>query len=252
MRPENRSPMSLRLVAAGLVVASWSAAAPAEPPPEPLPPPAVHQAAPWSVGVPGEGPAAAINTGANGWPQDVTIMPAPPTQCRRVPPGAIPVTSGSYVRQWEATERAKAAADAFVIYGHEWYQGGLDLGPYGRYHLNLIAQRLPGVPFAVVIQPDLREEYNAARRQLVIHYLARHGVADAAQRVVIAFPQAEGLYGEEAPRIYREFFGQGFGGGAYGATGFGTGGLGGFAPSGGVGGSLGGFGGTMGGFGSFR
>jgi hypothetical protein len=214
------------VVAAGLVAASWTGTVGAQPP---VPP---------------------VNTATDGFPQNVSIVPAPPTQCRTVPPGAIPAPSGTYMRQWEAREVVKAALDAFVLYANEWYMGGLELGPYGRRHLDRLAKGLPGVPYPVVIQPDVSPVWTETRRQLVIQYLADHGVPDAAQRVVVGFPLAEPLFGEEAPPAYLQMLSpqQGTGGG-YGGAGFGTGGLGGLAPSGGVGGSLGGAGIGMGGMG---
>jgi hypothetical protein len=221
-----KHPRAWKVVAAGLVAASWNPAAPAQ-----------------ESGL-------LVNSSTDTFPQRVAIVPAPPNQCRRVPPGAIPAPVGTYVRQWEARERAKAAMDRFVIYGNEWYMGGLELGPYGRCHLDQIASHLSCVPYPVVVQPDVNPACTEARRQLVVHYLALHGIPDADQRVVIAFPLAEGLYGEEAPRVYYGMLsGQLGAGGAYGGSGFGLGGLGGFAPSGGVGGSLGGAGIGLGGYG---
>jgi hypothetical protein len=222
-----KHPTARKLVAAGLLAASWSTAARAQ------------------------APGLLVNTSTDGFPQNPVVVPAPPNQCRRVPPGAIPAPYGSYVRQWEARERARAARDRFVIYGREWYMGGLELGPSGRCHLDQIVKHLAGVPFPVVLQPDVNPACTEARRQLVIQYLAQHGVPDAEERVVVAFPQAEGLYGEEAPRVYYGLLsGRGGAGGGYGGAGFGLGGLGGLAPSGGVGGSLGGAGGYGVGLGS--
>jgi hypothetical protein len=189
-------------------------------------------------------PPAAGDPCLKGWPEGTAIVPGPPNRCRKIPPGAVPVPSGYFVCQWRNLQAARAAEDRFVIYRHEWYQGGSCLGPYGRYHLNLIARQLPEVPFAVIIEPEGRDEANEMRRQLVIHYLAQHGIPDAAQRVVVAFPRAEGIYGDEAPRIfYRMLRGGAAGGGTTGfGGGFGGGAMGGAAPFGGVGGGLGGFG----------
>lgn len=161
--------------------------------------------------------------------------------CADIPPGAMPAPPGYFVRSWEHAQAAKAAEDDFVIYKHEWYMGGTAPGPYGMYHLNEIAKRLPQVPFHVVLQPELRADVNEARRLVVIQQLLQCGITDAAERVIIAFPQAEGLYGEEAVRIFaRQISGRGAGGGI-GTTGgsFSGIGVGGAGFSSGFGGSLG-------------
>jgi hypothetical protein len=191
-----------------------------------------------------------VDTTTDGFPQNPAIAPAPPNQCQKVPPGAIPAPSGTYVTQWYARETMLAQMDMFVVYGNEWFQGGVVLGPYGFNHVLQIARRMACVPWPLVIQPDLRPGYDAQRRAVIVQYLARAGVPNPGERVVLGFPRAEGLYGDEAPRIYYSMIsGQGTTGAGYGGSGFGTGGLGGGAPSGGVGGSLGGAGLGMGGAG---
>ncbi|HWY88596.1 MAG TPA: hypothetical protein VNX28_17925, partial [Gemmataceae bacterium] len=45
---------------------------------------------------------------------------------------------------------------------------------------------------------------NEARRLTVIAYLEQKGIATASEVVRIGYPQAEGLYGDEAERIYRQ------------------------------------------------
>jgi hypothetical protein len=39
---------------------------------------------------------------------------------------------------------------------------------------------------------------------MVVYYLTLAGVPDAEDRVVLGFPEAEGLYGDEAERIYSQ------------------------------------------------
>jgi hypothetical protein len=181
-------------------------------------------------------------------------------------PTTCPAVTGTYTRQLFDQQAAKAEADDFVIYKNEWYMGGTKPGPFGSYHLTEIVRRLAEVPFPVVIQPQVGDPgLDLARRDVVVRSLAQAGVPDADQRVIIAYPQAEGLYADiQAARTY--FFmmlpgtysfrllygGGGFGlggGGLYGG-GFGNG-LGGFG--GGLGGGFGGFGGggIFGGFGSW-
>jgi hypothetical protein len=128
-------------------------------------------------------------------------------QCPNIPPGAIPPPTGTHTRRLQDQQAAKAEMDDFVIYKHEWHMGGNQLGPYGRYHIHLIAQRLPTVPFPVMLQTDGNASLNQERRALVVQFLQQAGMADAEQRVVMGFPEAEGLYGEEGERIYPQMSG---------------------------------------------
>jgi hypothetical protein len=171
-----------------------------------------------------------------------------------IPPGAIPAPSGSYVREAFSRQYAKAEADDFTIYLHEWYKGGEQPGPYGWYHIQQIVRRLPKVPFPVVIQPaPSLEKLNESRRRFVVTSLLNAGITDAEQRVILGFPEAGGLYGDEIEPIYERMLtrpqnqGFGFGGGlvpGFSQPGFGTG-------FGTFGGGFGGFGGGFGG-GFFR
>jgi hypothetical protein len=173
-----------------------------------------------------------------GCPEALWVPKHCPEGCPRFPLGAIPRPAGIYVRQWQAVQIDRANLDDFVIYGNEWYKGGFLPGPGGQRHLGQIVKRLPFAPFRVVIQPDLQPEKNEPRRLFVIKYLAAHGISDAAQRVIVEFPEAEGLYGDEAIRIYPRMFttgGTGGGGaGGIGTTGLGGGSLG-ASPAGGFG-----------------
>jgi uncharacterized membrane protein YgcG len=158
------------------------------------------------------------------------------------PAPIIPAPLGSSVRSWQDMQATLAAQDQFVIYLHEWYTAKV-LGPYGRFHLQRIAEKLSDVPFPVVIQPDLYDaKLNEARRTLVIAELTAKGITDAPQRVLIAMPIAEGLFGDEAVRVYSPIIG---GGGAGGGS---RGTFGGFGTSGGGGSG----GGGMGSFGGIR
>ena len=150
-------------------------------------------------------------------------------RAREVPP---PVPLGTYVRDWQAVVVAAADADHFVIYRHEWFQGGTALGPYGRYHLQEISKRLNSVSFPVVIQIDASEQLNAARRLDIVNQLLTQGITDATRRVVVGYPQAEGLYGDEAARIFGQYLS-------------GTGGVGGTGGYGGFGGASDSFGGGL-------
>lgn len=119
-----------------------------------------------------------------------------------IPSGAIPEPPQVTVRRFFDTQAAKAEADDFVFYRNEFYMDGSQLGPYGQYHARLVATRLNQVPFPVLIQavPDAR--LNEQRRQTVIAALKRAGYDDIEPRVIVGFPEAEGIGGEEAERIY--------------------------------------------------
>ena len=160
----------------------------------------------------------------------------------------MPEPNGLAVHRFQDIQAAKAEPSDFVFFLDEWYKGGTVLGPYGTYHLGHMLERLPKVPFPVVIQPSHDQELNETRRQQIVTALAKAGVPDPDQRVLIAFPSAEGLYGDEAPRIYANILrpengygnfqgGYGFQGG-FGFQG-GSGGYGGFARPGFVPGGFG-------------
>ncbi len=185
--------------------------------------------------------------------QDALVMPAP---------------LGTYVHRAEDIQASKAKASAFVFFLDEWYMGGTFLGPHGARHLQAILQELPHTPMQVQIQPAPDLELNETRRLAMVNVLLKEGILDADNRVVIAFPQAEGLRGDEAERIYRDMLqpqrnlsgvggiqngniSGGYGGGSFGG-GFG-GGYGGGGYGGGIGGGYGGgFGGGYGGYGGMQ
>jgi len=107
---------------------------------------------------------------------------------------------------WRDEQANRAEASDFTIFLTEWFRGGTDLGPFGLHHLGDIVRRLPTVPFPVVIEPHLDSRLNEARRQIIVKALVNQGITDAENRVVVAYPQAEGLYGEEAEWIYTDMF----------------------------------------------
>lgn len=181
-------------------------------------------------------------------------------------PGTVSAPAGTATAGIHAAQQANVKAESFVIYQHEWYQGGDQLGPYGRRHLMQIARELSEYPGPVVLEPkvidipydsDLSEkeryqksldknaEMDAARRTVVVEELVKAGIADADQRVIIADAHAEGLFGIESPATFQQL--QGVGRVGIGGRGVG-GGLGGGGLGGGFGGGFGG-GGFGGGFG---
>lgn len=182
-----------------------------------------------------------------------------------VPLEATPAPLGTSVCNYREIHRAAAEAEDFVIFQHEWYQGGERLGTKGRQHLNAILSRLEECAAPVVIEPqevfvEENEPIDAAvararaldeiRRQDIIAALATAGVPNPAERVIIADPHSEGLYGVEGPLIFRQIFNTG-GRGGFGGGGLGGGGLGGGIGGGGFGAGGAGFGGGFGGGGFF-
>src|SRR5215471_9857193 len=70
--------------------------------------------------------------------------------CASIEPGAMPQPPDYTVHRILETQAAKAEADDFVVYKHEFFDDGAELGPYGQYHVRLIANRLNQVPFPVL------------------------------------------------------------------------------------------------------
>jgi hypothetical protein len=158
--------------------------------------------------------------------------------CATIPKGAQPAPPGTYVNKFIEIQSGIAEQDDFVLYKHMWYKAGTELGPLGRYQLDLISRRLATVPFPVVIETSKNDSIDEQRRDIIVSLLAARGFNDPS-RVIVAYPIAEGLFGDEAPRLYaRLLFGGGggaggfggrggFGGGGFGGGGFGGGGFGG-------------------------
>ena len=122
--------------------------------------------------------------------------------CATIPPGALPAPNGAAVHTWEGMMIDRAADDQFVVCLHEWYMGSGFLGPYGCTHVKRIAALLPRQPAVVVLEPTPSPELNESRRMLLVRLLQREGIVDAAARVVVAFPAAEGMSAAEAARAY--------------------------------------------------
>lgn len=161
--------------------------------------------------------------------------------CSDIPQGAIPKPVGTYTNELLNRQAAKGERDDFVFYYNEWLDGQAVLGPEGGEHLDKVILRLRTVPFAVIVQPEPDQPtLNAQRQKALIEALIDAGYPEAPQRVFVGRPPAEGLFGEEAERIYPQLVrGAGFGGrgfgllGGFGLSGFG-GGFGNFGAFGGV------------------
>lgn len=126
---------------------------------------------------------------------------------------------------WE-TQQTNAEAADFIFYDHEFTGETANLAPGAKRHLEEVALRLPHVPFPVVIEQSMfnaKPELDLARRQSIVMQLARLGVTNAEERVVVANAFAEGFTAVEGERAYYQgIIGGGFGGGAgrrFGGTG---------------------------------
>lgn len=180
--------------------------------------------------------------------------------CADIPCGAIPVPPGTYTNAYLNKHADKAEVDDFVLYYNDWKDGTAELGPFGRPHMAQIIARLPTVPYPVIVQPEedtvtppeKLKRLTELRRAAVVEMLAQAKIPDAADRVVIGHPTAEGLFGVEADVIYPRMIQDRYNG-LGGTNGYGYGGLGGIGNGlGGFGGILGGYGGFGGGYGGFR
>lgn len=174
--------------------------------------------------------------------------------CPTIEKGAIAAPVGTYQNEFNRRQADKAEADDFVIYHYEFNEEGTDLGPAGTRHVLQLGHRLKdNPPHPVVIEATGNPAIDQSRRNLIVTRLMNAGVVDAEQRVAIGLSAAEGLYGDEAPRIYNSLIRVGNYGfnanGGFGAGG-GYGGYGGF----GAGNFSGGFGyiGAFGGYGYGR
>jgi hypothetical protein len=125
-------------------------------------------------------------------------------KCADIPQGAIPQPIGTHTNTLYTNQVNKAEMDQFVIYLYEWQGDTPNFGPFGARHIDRLAARLPQVTFPVIIEPDCDAGINEARRLTVVAYLEQHGNANAGQVVRLGYPIAEGIYGDEAQRIYRQ------------------------------------------------
>ena len=126
---------------------------------------------------------------------------------------------------WE-TQQTNAEAADFIFYDHEFMGETANLAPSAKRHLEEVALRLPHVPFPIVIEQSMynaKPQLDQARRQTIVTQLARMGVPQVEDRVVVASAFAEGFTAIEGERAYYNgIIGGGFGGGAgrrFGGTG---------------------------------
>ena len=163
---------------------------------------------------------------------------------------AVPAPPGTYVNVWNDAMICSARRHDFVIARHEWFSGGGQLGPEGRQHVTRLADVMAAGSQNVIVEAEpteLRSEesldealartsgLNEQRRNDVVAILAKHGILDADQRVLMAPIDRVGTRGVEAPQVYNQLLQGGIGrggqfggrGGAGGGQNFGGGGGGG-------------------------
>ena len=132
---------------------------------------------------------------------------------------------------WE-TQQTNAEAADFIFYDHEFKGNTAELSPGAKKHLMQVALRLEHVPFPVVIEESpgthspaetqRRQELDQARRQTIVEQLARLGVGNIEDRVIVANAFPEGYTAIESEGSYYNIIGGAFGGGAgrrFGGTG---------------------------------
>lgn len=161
-------------------------------------------------------------------------------ECQDIPNGAVPRRAGAHACEWLTAQERRAEQDKYVIYENEWRGNSTDLGPYGERHVTKIAKNISETPYPVLIQPSSAPSVDEKRREKIVNELLEAGFAEADTRVVIARPEAEGLYSIEAPGIARRYSSAGAAGQGGQGAGFGGSSTG-QSASGGLGG--GGFGG---------
>jgi hypothetical protein len=134
-----------------------------------------------------------------------------------------PAPPGTSVNQAIDTQAANAAKDDFVVYSNEWLADSTVLGPAGKRHIDRIAKKLSSVPYPVIVEPTGNVDLDRSRREALVTVLVMRGIGDAEQRVVIGYSSAEGLFGDEAERIYDQMLNPGMGGygGGHGFGGYG-------------------------------
>jgi len=183
-------------------------------------------------------------------------------ECRRndtIDPAAVPAPTGTYVNQWNDAMICAARQQLLIVSRHEWFSGGIELGPEGRDHVIQLAERLQYSSEHVVIELEpvqldydetLEEatsrtlQMNEQRRELIIELMFQYGVPDADQRVILRPLDPVGVRGLEAPRVYNSLLFGGQGGGQ-GGNQNGGGNMGGGQGNGGGGGGFGGGGGGI-------
>ena len=139
----------------------------------------------------------------------------------RLPQVDRPFPVGQVTDSFWETQQTNAEAADFIFYDHEFRGNTAELAPGAKKHLEQVALRLEHVPFPVVVEEspnDARPDLDQARRRTIVEQLARIGVVNAEERVVVANASPEGYTAQEAEAAYYggvldNTVGGGFGGG---------------------------------------
>ncbi|MBX3443188.1 MAG: hypothetical protein KF774_12350 [Planctomyces sp.] len=147
-------------------------------------------------------------------------------------PDTLPL--GKVNEAWYYEMQTNAEAYDFVMHDLDFVGQTTELTSDGKDHVLEIAARMRSAPFPVIIErsPDNADpELDLARRNLIVQILCDFGHTDAHQRVVIAPAYGQGMWSQQAQRMYFQHVNTGgWGGGNFGGGGgfgmFGGGGVG--------------------------
>lgn len=134
-----------------------------------------------------------------------------PWPCWDIPVGAVPERLGTHACRWQNAHAMRGEQDSFVIYEYEWHLDEARLAPFGERHILEIARNLDHLPFPIVIEASENRSLDEARRLALVQALA--SITEIGfDRVVIGYPAAEGLNGQEAPALAPAYLNAGSGG----------------------------------------
>lgn len=121
--------------------------------------------------------------------------------CNDIPKGAIPQPLGSYVCAWHSAHAASADQDDRVLYSYQFECGGDQLSAEGKRHLRMQMGDTSGIVRPIIVQSVDDPELSVRRRNSVIDYLVQLGIEQPNDLVRIGDSKAEGLLGQDVPRI---------------------------------------------------
>lgn len=120
-----------------------------------------------------------------------------------IPEGALPQPLGTSTNEFFSRQAQVGETDAFVVYLYEWDGDGTDLDAWSQQRLHGLINQLPRQPYLLVVQPSDDSRLDDARRRALVAMVSRQGVPHADERVIVANPRADALYGIESGRIIR-------------------------------------------------
>jgi hypothetical protein len=122
--------------------------------------------------------------------------------CKEQPLNVNPL--GHSVHSFMEVQTANAVQSRFVFLPNEWYMGGCELGPMGCQHM-LAVVHATGPCLPIVIETSGNQSLDESRRAHLVKGLETLGLFDAGQRVVVNFPAATVLRGEQAEMTYQSW-----------------------------------------------